>query len=160
MRGMETGKTRIRHSVFTEIACLAYDYEGGDYAKALEELLTRQPSCPRAISDQFAKSQDTVRRALQERGRRIVLEQHPKAEADVAVAAASILARAEFVTRMRALGESSLGRELPKGVSAPVLAAARELVAKLGPERLGSFAKLHFRTAAQVLGADTSPGDA
>lgn len=130
------------------------------HAKALEELLTRQPSCPRAISDQFAKSQDTVRRALQERGRRIVLEQHPKAEADVAVAAASILARAEFVTRMRALGESSLGRELPKGVSASVLAAARELVAKLGPERLGSFAKLHFRTAAQVLGADTSPGDA
>lgn len=38
MRGMETGKTRIRHSVFTEIARLAYDYEGGDYAKALEEL--------------------------------------------------------------------------------------------------------------------------
>lgn len=38
MRGMETGKTRIRHSVFTEIARLAYDYEGDDYAKALEEL--------------------------------------------------------------------------------------------------------------------------
>lgn len=38
MRGMETGKTRIRHSVFTEIARLAYDYEDGDYAKALEEL--------------------------------------------------------------------------------------------------------------------------
>ena len=36
MRGMETGKTIIRHKVFTEIARLAY--EGGDYAKALEEL--------------------------------------------------------------------------------------------------------------------------
>ena len=36
MRGMETGKTRIRHSVFTEIARLAY--EGGDYARSLEEL--------------------------------------------------------------------------------------------------------------------------
>lgn len=36
MRGMETGKTEIRHRVFTEIARLAY--EGGDYAEALEEL--------------------------------------------------------------------------------------------------------------------------
>ena len=36
MRGMETGKTRIRHEVFTEIARLAY--EGGDYARSLEEL--------------------------------------------------------------------------------------------------------------------------
>ncbi|HPS75994.1 MAG TPA: 4Fe-4S dicluster domain-containing protein [Oscillospiraceae bacterium] len=36
MRGMETGKTRIRHQVFTEIARMAY--EGGDFAKTLEEL--------------------------------------------------------------------------------------------------------------------------
>ena len=36
MRGIETGKVRIRHEVFTEIARLAY--EGGDYAKRLEEL--------------------------------------------------------------------------------------------------------------------------
>ena len=31
MRGIETGKVRIRHEVFTEIARMAY--EGGDYAK-------------------------------------------------------------------------------------------------------------------------------
>ncbi len=36
MRGLETGKTRIRHQVFTEIARMAY--EGGDIAKTLEEL--------------------------------------------------------------------------------------------------------------------------
>jgi [FeFe] hydrogenase (group B1/B3) len=36
MRGMETGKTRIRHQVFTEIARMAY--EGGDLARTLEEL--------------------------------------------------------------------------------------------------------------------------
>ena len=36
MRGIETGKARIRHEVFTEIARMAY--EGGDYAKRLEEL--------------------------------------------------------------------------------------------------------------------------
>ncbi len=36
MRGMETGKTEIRHRVFTEIAKLAY--EGGNYAESLERL--------------------------------------------------------------------------------------------------------------------------
>lgn len=36
MRGMETGKTRIRHQVFTEVARMAY--EGGDFAKRLEDL--------------------------------------------------------------------------------------------------------------------------
>ena len=36
MRGIETGKVRIRHEVFTETARMAY--EGGDYAKRLEEL--------------------------------------------------------------------------------------------------------------------------
>ena len=121
------------------------------HAKALETLLEKVPDCPRAISDQFAKSQDTVRNALQARGRQIVLEQMPKAEADVAVAAASILARCEFVTRMKALGEPVIGRSLPKGVSDAVLAAAREIVASQGAEALGRFAKMHFKTAEQVL---------
>ena len=121
------------------------------HAKALETLLEKVPDCPRAISDQFAKSQDTVRNALQARGRQIVLEQMPKAEADVAVAAASILARCEFVTRMKALGEPVIGRSLPKCVSDAVLAAAREIVASQGAEALGRFAKMHFKTAEQVL---------
>ena len=121
------------------------------HAKALETLLEKVPDCPRAISDQFAKSQDTVRNALQARGRQIVLEQMPRAEADVAVAAASILARCEFVRRMKALGEPVIGRSLPKGVSDAVLAAAREIVAAQGPEALGKFAKMHLKTAEQVL---------
>ncbi len=36
MRGLETGKARIRHQVFTAIARMAY--EGGDYAQTLERL--------------------------------------------------------------------------------------------------------------------------
>ena len=39
MRGMETGKTRVRHEVFTEIARLAYEgCDGNDYARRIEEL--------------------------------------------------------------------------------------------------------------------------
>jgi ribonuclease HIII len=117
------------------------------HAKALENLLELEPSCPRAISDQFGRK-ETVLRALQQRGRSIVLEQHPKAEADIAVAAASILARAEFVRRLDALAQQA-GIALPKGAGAAVVQAAATL-ARRDPARLGTVAKLHFRTTAAV----------
>ena len=122
------------------------------HAKTLENVLEKVPSCPRAISDQFAKSEQTVRNALQVRGRQIELIQHPKAEADVAVAAASILARDEFVRRMKELSDKA-GMPLPKGVSAQVLETARKLVQTLGAEELPKFAKMHFKTAAEALEA-------
>ena len=71
--------------------------------------------------------------------------------ADVAVAAASILARAEFVQRMKALGEEA-GMPLPKGASAEVLKTAKLLVQQLGAEGLSKFAKMHFKTANEALG--------
>ncbi len=121
------------------------------HAKALEELLTRVPTCPRAISDQFAQSEATVRRALQERGRQIVLEQHPKAEADIAVAAASILARAEFVRLLKRLGDG-IGKTLPKGGGPLVKAMAKELAAEGGNDALAKVAKLHFSITEFALG--------
>ena len=56
------------------------------HAKALETLLDRV-SCERAISDQFGDER-LILNALQEKGRKIVLEQRTKAESDLAVAAA------------------------------------------------------------------------
>src|SRR5688572_6484780 len=53
------------------------------HAKALETLLERV-SCERAISDQFGDER-LILNALQEKGRRIVLEQRTKAESDLAV---------------------------------------------------------------------------
>jgi ribonuclease HIII len=63
-------------------------------------------------------------------GRSIELVQRHKAEEDLAVAAASILARNEFVTRLAALGKK-FDLTFPKGASAAVDAAAREFVAKV-----------------------------
>lgn len=120
------------------------------HAQALENLLGQVPSCPRAISDQFARK-ETVLRALKERGRAIELEQRTKAESDIAVAAASVLARHEFVHRLDTLGKQA-GIPLPKGAGANVLARARELAAAGGEERLARVAKLHFRTTRQALG--------
>ncbi len=122
------------------------------HARALENLLEKAPLCPRAISDQFG-SQTLVQRALLEKGRSLKLEQHPRAEADVAVAAASILARAEFITRLAQLG-TKLSLNLPRGAGPEVNARAKELAARGGRELLGTVAKMHFRTAYLAMGEE------
>ena len=116
-----------------------------------ETVLEQVPDCPRAISDQFAASKQVLLYALKERGRGIQLEQHPRAEADVAVAAASILARAEFVRVMKHLG-GELGFELPKGGGPAATEAAKRIVAKLGPDSLERYAKMHFKNVNDVFG--------
>jgi ribonuclease HIII len=64
-------------------------------------------------------------------GRELELVQRHKAEEDLAVAAASILARDEFVKRLAGLGKD-LGVELPKGAGTNVDAVAKELFASMG----------------------------
>ncbi len=118
------------------------------HAKALENLLERV-SCERAISDQFGDER-LILNALQQKGRKIVLEQRTKAESDLAVAAASILARAEFLVRLKRLSDE-VGTTLPKGASPAVELAARMVIKKHGRERLDSVAKLHFKTTQAVL---------
>lgn len=119
------------------------------HAKVIELLLEKRPDCPRALSDQFANPA-VLERALQERGRRIDLVQRTKAESDPAVAAASILAREKFVTWL-ASETGRLGFELPKGVSTAVKNAARRIADAEGTHMLPRYAKMHFRTAGEVL---------
>ena len=118
------------------------------HAKALETLLEKV-SCGRAIADQFGDEQ-LILNALQEKGRTITLEQRHKAESDLAVAAASIVARAEFLVRLQRLSDET-GTTLPKGASPAVELAGRMIVKRHGEERLESVAKLHFKTTQAVL---------
>ncbi len=127
------------------------DILGWAHARVIENMLAKKPDCPKAISDQFGNKR-IVLRALMERGKKIELVQRHKAESDLAVAAASILARDEFVRRLKVQGKQ-YGVEMPKGASAAVEAAGRKLVEQHGPEVLGKVAKLHFRTAQKVVGA-------
>ena len=114
------------------------------HARALENLLEKVPDCPRAISDQFGQG-NLVRRALMERGSKVTLDEHPKAEADIAVAAASILAREKYVLEMQKLS-SSAGLLLPKGAGPKVTETAKEFL-KLHPkDELGNYAKTFFKT--------------
>jgi ribonuclease HIII len=130
------------------------------HARVIENLMgVRQQMTPppvRAISDQFAASKNVVARALMPLGREIELLQRHKAEEDLAVAAASILARNEFVTRLARLGEQ-FGLELPKGASAAVDAAAKEFIARHGADSLPKVAKMHFRTALRAQGLPEPP---
>ena len=120
------------------------------HARAIENLLEKVPSCPRALSDQFGPEQQ-IQRALQQKGRQIKLEQRHKAESDVAVAAASILARSGFLTAMDKLGEK-FGVKLPKGASDKVKQVAGEIAKKHGGAAFLEVAKCHFKTTDDVLG--------
>lgn len=122
------------------------------HARALENLL-EHVNCDAAISDQFGDER-YVLQALMDKGKRIRLIQRTKAEEDLAVAAASILARAEFLIRLKRLSEE-VGTTLPKGASNMVELAGRMVVKKHGVERLKSVAKMHFKTTESVL-ASTS----
>ena len=130
------------------------------HARVIENLMGQRhrmhPPPVRAISDQFARDKNTVAKALMSLGREIELVQRHKAEEDLAVAAASILARNEFVTRLAKL-EKEAGVKLPKGASAAVDAAAKEIVATCGPEALAKVAKMHFRTALRAQGLPEPP---
>ena len=120
------------------------------HARAIENLLEKVPACPRALSDQFGPEQQ-IQRALQQKGRKIKLEQRHRAESDIAVAAASVLARSGFLTALDKLGEK-YGVKLPKGASDQVKAVAGELVQKKGGAALLETAKCHFKTTDDVLG--------
>lgn len=130
------------------------------HARIIENLMLQKhrmnPPPVRAISDQFASSKDVVAKSLMALGREIELVQRHKAEEDLAVAAASILARHEFVTRLAAL-EKQFELRLPKGASAAVDAAAKEFIAKHGVENLPKVAKMHFRTALRAQGLPEPP---
>lgn len=118
------------------------------HARSIENVLEIQPA-KLVISDQFAAGGEAVRRVLFEKARAIEFRSMVRAEADIAVAAASILARAEFLRRLKALG-LEVGMDLPKGAT-NVIATGKKVVAKHGPGMLPNVAKMHFKTSAQVL---------
>jgi len=119
------------------------------HARAIENLLENVPSCPKAISDQFGDKK-TVERALLQKGRGIELVQRHKAESDMAVAAASIIARETFLRALDKMGKE-YGMEFKKGASAAVCDAAAALIRNHSPEDLEKTAKCHFKTTDKVL---------
>ena len=121
---------------------------GWGHARVIENLLAKKADCPRALSDQFADAR-VVEQSLLRHGRKINIEQRPKAESDIAVAAASILAREAFINWLERKGKE-IGLRLDRGVSAGVKESAKKLVEMNGPGALRAIAKVHFRTAHEM----------
>ena len=121
------------------------------HARVIENLLGSSDTEPDyVISDKFGDER-YIERALMEKGKKVQLQQKVKAESDIAVAAASILARAEFLKRLRELSDK-YNLNLPKGSSETIDQTGRKLVEKYGEEVLKYVAKLHFKNTARVLG--------
>ena len=144
------------------------------HGTAIEELLEKRPGCSRVVVDQFAPTELTIRRALKERGKRATVEQRHKAESDVAVAAASVIARELFIRDILKMGEeadfnsvsgvlssdhqtngpSDQVFRVPMGSSDPrVRELAEAMVRKNGPVWLMNHCKAHFQTTDKVLAA-------
>jgi len=121
---------------------------GWGHARVIENLLARKPGCPRSLSDQFADAR-IIKESLMRHGRNIVLEQRPRAESDIAVAAASIIAREGFINWLERKGKE-LGMRLERGVSPAVKETAKKLVEMSRPDQLREVAKVHFRTAHEI----------
>jgi ribonuclease HIII len=120
-----------------------------EHAACVRALIAKHDARPRAVVvDQFARSTRVLDRGLAlPAGCRLVTR--TKGEADPAVAAASVLARAAFLDGLRALGQE-FGHELPAGAGAPTMKAARSFVATFGHERLTDVAKVHFATTRKL----------
>jgi ribonuclease HIII len=127
--------------------------------RALSELVGSLPNYPDfIIIDEFA-SRDLYFKYLRNLPKRpAILEQNlhfvKKGESvHVAVAAASILARAAFVEYMDALSEQ-LKMDILKGASAQVDKCAMEIVAKYGVDVLKDHCKWHFANTKRVVKTD------
>ncbi|MCR5751022.1 MAG: ribonuclease HIII [Kiritimatiellae bacterium] len=130
------------------------------HGTAIEELLEKRPGCGRVVVDQFAPTEATILRALKERGKKAKVEQRHKAESDIAVAAASVIAREIFLRDIAAMTDEVFGppaegrAHVPAGSSDPrVRGLAEEMVRAKGPTWLMNHVKAHFQTTDKVLAA-------
>lgn len=127
------------------------------HARVIENLLELAPECPRMLSDKFA-DESLIKRALMQKGKTIQLDQQVRAESDVAVAAASILAREGFLKNMEKLSRIA-ECELPRGGGYAATECAKSIKDKFGIQFLGKIAKTHFKNYNAVNGVYPKEAD-
>jgi len=118
------------------------------HASAIADIL-QQGSADKVVSDKFGKT-ELLELALAKRKIDIDLDQIVRGEAITQVAAASIIARAEYLNQMKRLSDD-IGFELPRGAAAQVDTAGQKLVEIAGVEILKKVAKLHFKNYLRVM---------
>ena len=114
------------------------------HARVIENILAKK-QCTHALSDKFG-DEALIQNALMKLGQKVNLVQRVRGESDIAVAAASVIARAEFVKRMNELS-SKYNIAFPKGASDKVIETAKIFCKNSGKENIHKIAKMHFKTA-------------
>lgn len=118
------------------------------HARAIENVLENNQA-DLAISDKFGKT-ELIEKALMKRGQGVKLHQMVRGESIIQVAAASILARAEFIRQIDRLSDE-FQVTVPRGASKQVDDIGRHLVAIHGPQVLDRIAKKHFKNYHRVV---------
>ena len=112
------------------------------HARVLMNTLN-QVDCPYALSDQFGDP-NLIRAQLYAKGKQVMLFSRPKAESNIAVAAASILARSTFLTYLSEMTEK-FNLKIPKGSTEEAIFTAQKLITEHGSAILPYTVKLHFK---------------
>ena len=119
------------------------------HSRAIENLLEKVPDCENAISDKFG-DESLIKNALFKNGKKINLIQRTKAESDIAVACASILAREEFVKRTETL-KNIYKIDFAKGGGDIPTQQAQAFSNQYGKDKLKLIAKMHFKNATKII---------
>lgn len=111
------------------------------HSKAVENLLDTI-DCKYIITDKFSNRELNI--SLSDKHNDVVFHQETKAEKYTGVAAASILARDSFLEWFES--QAMRGNNFPKGSSETVEEFAKKFLHKIGGDKIGEYAKLHFKT--------------
>ena len=121
---------------------------GFGHGNVLRDVI-KQSECKTLVVDKFAN--EKVMQAELKDISDLILHQFTSGESDLAVAAASIVARSQFVKSLESL-ERKYDIRLPKGASKNVKTAAGSILRKGGIELLQQVSKTHFKTFNEVTG--------
>lgn len=123
------------------------------HARGIKDLIIdHRDKIDHVVIDKFADERYILEHLRSDsRASDLNLDLRVRGESDIAVAAASILARDMFVKWLEKRAEQ-VGLPLPKGAGEQVIEAAQAIVARDGADALKDLAKLSFKTTQRVLG--------
>jgi ribonuclease HIII len=122
---------------------------GWAHSKAIENLIVKNNEVENIIIDKFC-NENVLESLFKKKSYKLNVIQVINAEQDLAVAAASILARSAFIDWLNRY-EKRTGINLPKGVNDKVIKTGKTIYGKNGKEGLYEVAKVHFKTFNKVI---------
>jgi len=118
------------------------------HARVVENLLEKY-NVDLIIFDKFSPK-DYIERSIMKKGKNVDRVEIVRGERDIGIAAASIIARGEFLSTLEKL-EKKWNFHFPKGAGSIVDKQGVEFVKKFGLESLKEVAKYHFKNTEKIV---------